>query len=202
MSARLEAAATRLRSQLEERGLATAVALAERVLRAAWRTHEGQTRANGDPYVVHPIRVAEVVLVEWDRREPELVLAALLHDAVEDTPFTLADAEALAGPRVRELVDLLTKADARGYPSKAERDRHYFARLRAGPEGASVVKCADRVDNLRDMAGSGWPVAKKRAYVVEARESILPVAVERAPQAAARLEAVCAEISRGLDASI
>jgi GTP pyrophosphokinase len=192
----LEASVARLRSQLEERGLAPAVERTERVLRAAWRAHDGQNRKNGDPYIVHPIRVAEVVLVEWDRREPDLVAAALLHDAVEDTPLRLEEIEDLAGAHVRELVFLLTKPDPAGFPSKAERDRVYFARLHDGPEGASVVKCADRVDNLRDMLSSGWSLEKKRAYLVEAREEILPGARERAPEAARALEAVIEEIAR------
>src|SRR5262249_23679705 len=145
-----------MRAKLEERGLTREVERVERVLRAAWRAHDGQTRKDGRPYVVHPLSVAEVVLVEWDRHEPDLVCAALLHDTVEDTPLTLDDVEKLAGANVRELVFLLTKEDERKYASKAARDEVYFARLREGPEGASVVKCADRVDNLRDMATSGW----------------------------------------------
>lgn len=200
MSQALSRETERLRGEVAAR-LAPHAAHVEKVLAAATKAHEGQTRSNGDPYVVHPIRVALVALAEWDRREPDLVCAALLHDTVEDTSFTLDDVAALTGPRVRELVDLLTKADPLGYPSKADRDREYFARLRAGPEGASVVKCADRVDNLRDMAGSTWSLAKKRAYVDEARALILPVARERAPWAAARLEAVCAEVERGLGPS-
>ena len=197
----LDGAVARLARQLEERGLAGERARAERVLRAAWKAHEGQTRKDGRPYIVHPIHVAEVVLVEWDVREADLVLAGLLHDTVEDTPLTLDDVTKLAGPSVRELVDLLTKADEKNYPSKAERDRVYFARLRAGPPGASVVKCADRVDNLRDMARSGWSVEKKRGYLAEARDHILPVARERAPDAAAKLDRVIAEVEAGLASS-
>ena len=170
----------------------------ERAARAAFEAHAGQTRRSGDPYVVHPVRVAEVVLVEWGQSDADLGAAALLHDTLEDTDLTADAIDRLAGPRVLDLVRLLTKDAPEGYPSKAERDRVYFARLLAGDPGASVVKCADRVDNLRDMAGSGWSLEKKRGYVREARESILPVARERAPAAAARLAQVADEVERAL----
>lgn len=168
-----------------------------RALDAATRAHEGQTRRDGSPYVVHPIRVALVAL-EWGVRDEAVLAAALLHDALEDTALGADEVERLGGPRTRELVELLTKPDEAGYPSKAERDRFYFERLRAGPPEAALLKCADRVDNLRDMAGSGWSPAKKRDYVGEARLWILPVARDRHPEAARRLEAVCAEVERDL----
>ncbi len=165
------------------------------VLAAASEAHEGQKRKDGAPYIVHPLRVAICVVEELGKAENELVAAALLHDTVEDTPLTLDEVEKLAGPRVRGLVDLLTKPKLK---DKAELDRIYFSRLRAGDPGASVVKCADRIDNLRDMERSGWTNEKKRAYLAEAREKILPVARERAPDAALVLERVAVEVESRL----
>jgi (p)ppGpp synthase/HD superfamily hydrolase len=165
------------------------------VLRAAWQAHEGQKRKDGAPYIVHPLRVAVCTVEELGARETDLAAAALLHDTVEDTPLTLEDVERLAGPRVRTLVDLLTKPKLL---DKAELDRIYFSRLRAGDAGASVVKCADRIDNLRDMKGSGWSLEKKKGYLAEAREKILPVAREKAPAAAAILERVVNEVASAL----
>jgi (p)ppGpp synthase/HD superfamily hydrolase len=162
------------------------------VFAVASRAHEGQRRKDGAPYIVHPLRVAVCVVEELGKAEDDLVAAALLHDTVEDTPLTLGEVEKLAGPRVRGLVDLLTKPKLK---DKAELDRIYFARLREGDPGASVVKCADRIDNLRDMERSGWSQEKKRAYVAEARQKILPVAREKAPDAALVLERVADEVS-------
>jgi (p)ppGpp synthase/HD superfamily hydrolase len=189
----LEAAKERVAKLAREHGLDAP--LLERVLGAAWRAHDGQKRKSGAPYIVHPIRVAVCVAEELRSRETDLVAAALLHDCVEDTPLTLDGVEALAGPRVRALVDLLTKP---AIEDKKELDRVYFARLRAGDAGASLVKCADRIDNLRDMAGSGWSDAKKRSYIAEARDKILPVAREKAPAAASVLERIADEVASAL----
>jgi GTP pyrophosphokinase len=169
----------------------------ERVLRAAWKAHEGQKRKDGAPYIVHPLRVGISVAEELGSKDQDLVAAGLLHDTVEDTDLGLDDVERLGGPRLRELVSLLTKP---GIEDKKELDRVYFSRLRAGDPGASVVKCADRIDNLRDMARSGWSLEKKKAYLAEAREKILPVAREKAPDAALALEKVADEVERSLGA--
>jgi len=187
----LEAALARVERLAREHGLDAA--LLERVLRAAFAAHDGQKRKDGAPYIVHPLRVAVCVVEEFDRPDTALAAAALLHDTVEDTPLTLAEVEKLAGARVRSLVDLLTKPRI---DDKAELDRVYFTKLRGGDEGASVVKCADRIDNLRDMERSGWSGEKKRAYLLEAREKILPVAREKAPAAASALERVADEVER------
>lgn len=189
----LDAALERVRRLAREHGLDAG--LLERSLRAAFAAHDGQKRKDGAPYVVHPLRVAVCVVEELGSRETELAAAALLHDTVEDTPLTLDEIERFAGPRVRTLVDLLTKPRL---ADKAELDRVYFARLLAGDAGASVVKCADRIDNLRDMARSGWPLAKKRGYLDEAREKILPVARKSAPSAAEFLARVADEVERAM----
>jgi GTP pyrophosphokinase len=196
-----EAALERLRPLIHERGLATEWPRVERVLRAAHRAHDGQKRKDGTPYVTHPLRVAEVVLRDWRVADADLACAALLHDAVEDTPLTLAQVEELAGPAVRELVYFLTKEDPKGYPSKDDRDRVYFERLRGAPVGAAIVKCADRVDNLRDMKDARWSLEKQRGYLVEARELILPLAEGKHPAAARGLADTIAAVERALPRS-
>ncbi len=199
----LDAGLERVRKLARDHGLDAA--LLERVLRAAWQAHEGQKRKDGAPYIVHPLRVAACVADELGSHDADLVAAALLHDAVEDTPLSLDEIEKLANARVKTLVDLLTKPKPRATggstaetDDKAERDRVYFAKLRAGDAGASVVKCADRIDNLRDMARSGWPMKKKHDYILEAREKILPVAREKAMDAARALSRVCDEVEKDL----
>lgn len=189
----VEAALQRIERLAREHGLDAA--LLARVLRAAWTAHDGQKRKSGEPYIVHPLRVAFCVAEELGARDTDLVAAALLHDTVEDTDLTLAGVEHLAGPRVRTLVDLLTKPKL---DDKKALDRIYFAKLREGDAGASIVKCADRIDNLRDMKGSGWPETKKRAYIAEAREKILPVAEEKCPDAASVLARVALEVEKTL----
>jgi len=169
--------------------------LLERVIRAAFAAHDGQKRKDGAPYIVHPLRVAICAAEELGAGETEVVAAALLHDTVEDTEMTLDMVEQLAGPLTRTLVALLTKPKI---DDKKELNRVYFSRLEAGDPRASVVKCADRIDNLRDMERSGWSLDKKRAYLAEAREQILPIAAKKAPNAAAVLGRVVEEVASAL----
>src|SRR6202167_4546755 len=71
--------------------------------------HEGQTRASGEPYVIHPLEVAEV-LAEM-KLDPTAIAAGLLHDAVEDTPATSEQIEADFGDPVAHIVEGVTKID-------------------------------------------------------------------------------------------
>lgn len=75
----------------------------------AEKAHEGQFRKSGDPYIVHPYLVATAVATFGG--DEAMVAAAVLHDVVEDTPFTIAEAETLFNPDVALLVDGLTKID-------------------------------------------------------------------------------------------
>src|SRR5579884_4399641 len=71
--------------------------------------HEGQTRASGEPYIVHPLEVAEV-LAEM-KLDATAIAAGLLHDAVEDTPATSQEIEASFGDQVAHIVEGVTKID-------------------------------------------------------------------------------------------
>jgi len=106
--------------------------------------HRGQRRKFGDneEYINHPLRVA--MKVSWD---PILTSAALLHDVVEDSSYTLYDIEQVAGERVAELVDLLTR----------RKDENYFRFLMRTLEDrdACRIKLADISDNLDTLPEEG-----------------------------------------------
>lgn len=179
-----------LLEHLMTRGLGDVAGKADAAFRLATRAHERQQRSTGEPYVVHPLAVARLLVEEWGVDDADLVVAALLHDTVEDAPEVVS-LELIGdsfGPGARELVDLLTKARPAGDgpEAKAARDASYFARLAAGPVGARLVKAADRVDNLRDVLVARWPEEKKRAYCAEALEKILPLLTTPAAAGAAR----------------
>lgn len=189
---------------LAARGLGDAAGRVEDAFRAAARAHASQTRSDGAPYLKHPVDVVKVLLNEWGVTDVDLLVAGLLHDTVEDSPLTLDEVEAGFGPAVRAIVDALTKPPKPDGPlsqaEKAERDRAYFERLRAAPEGASVVKAADRVSNLRDLVVARWSEAKKRRYVAEATDQLLPIVRERAPaRVAEALEAAAGHALGRLD---
>ncbi len=140
----------------------------EGTLCLAGRVHYGKMRraADGDaavPYIVHPMRVARILTEEWGRTETKLLQAALLHDVVEDCPPTLRDSIEFEIDRVegREILDAVGALTKPQLPepcppdARADRDARYFKMLFQAPEWVRLVKCADRVDNLRDARNWG-----------------------------------------------
>lgn len=122
--------------------------------------HQGQLRKDGrTPYFAHPVRVMTIVRDRWGVTDPEVLAAAVLHDTIEDTTTDYDDVLTRFGPRVAQLVALLTK-DKR--LAEAERETGYHAALAAGPLEAKLCKLADTLDNLIDSHALGEP-ARKRA---------------------------------------
>ncbi len=132
--------------------------LIEQALLCASAAHEGQTRSSGEPYLIHPLAVAETV-AEWGL-DHEAIMAALLHDVVEDTDTTLEQLAEQFGPKVAELVDGVTKLKLRKLPGLAEDS----ARREASAENLRklllatakdyrviLIKLADRLHNLRTL---------------------------------------------------
>jgi (p)ppGpp synthase/HD superfamily hydrolase len=117
--------------------------------------------ALGGPYVNHLIEVARL-LAEAEAPHP-VVLAGLLHDAVEDTDVTLADLAERFGTEVAALVAEVT--DDKTLP-KAERKALQVAKAPHKSAGAKMVKLADKVSNLRRLVRTppDWPVARKQEY--------------------------------------
>ncbi len=121
--------------------------------------HEGQLRKDGQPYIIHPVAVAETV-AEWGMGH-EAVMAALLHDVVEDTGLTLTELSEQFGDKVAELVDGVTKIRMSALPSRPAGDS---ARQEASNENLRklllataqdyqviLIKLADRLHNLRTL---------------------------------------------------
>jgi guanosine-3',5'-bis(diphosphate) 3'-pyrophosphohydrolase len=146
----------------------------DRALEFARTAHGDQQRASGEPYLIHPIAVAETV-AEW-RLDHEAVMAALLHDVVEDTPVTLDELRDEFGSSVAEMVDGVTKLRLSSSPRPAADS----TRLGVSNENlrklllattkdyrVMLIKLADRLHNLRTL---GYLPAEKRAQI--ARESL------------------------------
>ncbi|QIS15300.1 class I SAM-dependent methyltransferase [Nocardia arthritidis] len=134
----------------------------------AERAHGAQTRPAGEPYVEH-LREAVAVLVDGvGRTEPDLLVAAVLHDVVEDTPVTLAEVRAEFGDAPAELVYWVTR-------DPAQEKSAYLKRFAAAPDDAVLVKLADRLSNVQRLHTHPRP-AKRAAYFAETVEFILPLA--------------------------
>src|SRR3954465_10955188 len=126
------------------------LALIERAYRTAEKHHGTQTRKSGDPYITHPLAVT-TILADIGMTEPTLV-AALLHDTVEDTDYTLDELRADFGDEVAVLVDGVTKLDKVQYgdSAQAETIRKMIVAMSRDIR-VLVIKLADRLHNMRTV---------------------------------------------------
>jgi (p)ppGpp synthase/HD superfamily hydrolase len=130
----------------------------------AEEAHKAQKRNNGEPYILHPIRVCIILADELDLKDRNTLMAALLHDVVEDTPVTIGEIENLFGKKVAEYVNFLTKSD--DFNENIDKQKEYFKNLKKAPRKVQLIKLADRLDNLRDLAGCGDEM-KIRRYMMD-----------------------------------
>jgi guanosine-3',5'-bis(diphosphate) 3'-pyrophosphohydrolase len=129
--------------------------------------HRHQTRkdAEASPYIIHPIAVATVLAVEGDVDDEATLLAAILHDTVEDTETSFAELEKHFGLEVTELVRELTDDKSL---KKDERKRLQVEHARASSPRAKQIKIADKICNVLDIAVSppaDWPLERRREYL-------------------------------------
>jgi GTP diphosphokinase / guanosine-3',5'-bis(diphosphate) 3'-diphosphatase len=124
----------------------------ERAYQFAEYAHRSQVRKSGDPYFVHPVRVAEeLVGMQLDVAS---ICAGLLHDVVEDTESTVDDIQRHFGPEVAELVDGLTKLGKINFTSREDRQSENFRKMivaMAKDVRVLLVKLCDRLDNMRTL---------------------------------------------------
>ncbi|MDT4995181.1 MAG: diphosphokinase / guanosine-3,5-bis(diphosphate) 3-diphosphatase [Actinoplanes sp.] len=126
----------------------------------AEQMHDGQTRKSGDPYITHPLAVAQIC-AELGMDTTTLV-AALLHDTVEDTSYTLEALHGDFGPEVTHLVDGVTKFDKAFYGKVAEAETIRKMIVAAGKDvRVLVIKIADRLHNMRTL-GARSPASRAR----------------------------------------
>lgn len=139
----------------------------------AERLHEGVYRKSGEPYITHPLAVATIA-AEIGMDTTTLV-AALLHDTVEDTDYSLDDLSNDFGPEVARLVDGVTKLDkvALGSAAEAETVRKMVIAMSQDPR-VLVIKVADRLHNMRTMRF--LPPEKQAKKARETLEVIAPLA--------------------------
>lgn len=124
--------------------------------RIAREQHEGQLRNSGDPFITHPLAVA-MILADYGMDRDTLV-AALLHDTVEDTPLTLEEIEAEFGGGVAHLIDGVTKLDRIKFDSREEAQAATIRKMvvaMAQDVRVLLIKLADRLHNLRTLESLG-----------------------------------------------
>jgi len=137
--------------------------------------HLGQYRQSGEPYITHPLAVAELC-AEW-KLDVYSIMAALLHDVIEDTGRTRAQLVESFGPKIGELVDGLTKLDKLEFQSHAEAQAESFRKMfmaMARDVRVILVKLADRTHNMRTL--DAVPQNKRRRVALETNEIYAPIA--------------------------
>ncbi|MBF0493394.1 MAG: bifunctional (p)ppGpp synthetase/guanosine-3',5'-bis(diphosphate) 3'-pyrophosphohydrolase [Deltaproteobacteria bacterium] len=126
--------------------------LIERAYHFAEEVHEGQKRASGEPYVVHPIEVAQI-LVQM-KLDGASIAAALLHDTVEDTSASLEEIRGQFGNEIALLVDGVTKLGKIKFSSAEEKQAENFRKMvmaMAKDIRVVLIKLADRLNNMRTL---------------------------------------------------
>ena len=116
------------------------------------KAHEGQLRASGEPYIMHPLAVAEILAhLQIDHIT---LMAALMHDVVEDTSYSKEDLEKMFGSEVAFLVDGVTKLNQFQYETKEDRQMENYRKMilaMAKDVRVVVIKLADRLHNMRTL---------------------------------------------------
>jgi guanosine-3',5'-bis(diphosphate) 3'-pyrophosphohydrolase len=126
------------------------------LIRKAWdfcvQHHKGQMRASGEPYIIHPLEVAEV-LAEM-KMDSTAIAAGLLHDAVEDTPATSEEIEAGFGDQVAHIVEGVTKIDKIQFANREDRQAENVRKMLLAmvtDVRVVLIKLADRLHNMRTL---------------------------------------------------
>jgi GTP diphosphokinase / guanosine-3',5'-bis(diphosphate) 3'-diphosphatase len=137
--------------------------------------HSGQYRSSGEPYITHPVAVAKI-LAEW-RLDPPGIMAALLHDALEDTRITKREISKTFGKRVADLVDGVSKIDRIEFETLQHAQAENFRKMllaMARDVRVILIKIADRLHNMRTL--DPVPREKQKRVAKETLEIYAPIA--------------------------
>jgi GTP pyrophosphokinase len=154
---------------------AESLQMIEKAFHFAWKAHKGVRRKSGEPYILHPIAVAQIVAKEMGLGTKSIV-SALLHDVVEDTEYTLDDIQTHFGAKVAQIVDGLTKISEvfdQQTSLQAENFRKMLLTL-SDDLRVILIKIADRLHNMRTL--SSMPLRKQMKIAGETLFLFAPLA--------------------------
>ncbi len=147
------------------------VEIIERAYRFAKEAHKGVRRRSGEPYILHPIAVAKIASQEIGLGSTS-ICAALLHDVVEDTEYSVEDIEQHFGPKIAQLVEGLTKISGGIFGDKASAQAENFRKLlltMSEDIRVVLIKMADRLHNMRTLGSMApnkqYKIAGETLYI-------------------------------------
>ncbi len=149
--------------------------MVRRAYQFAAHAHDGQTRKSGDPYVTHPLAVAQIIAEL--KLDVSSICAGLLHDCVEDTSATVEQLGDLFGKEVAFLVDGVTKLGKLPYSTREEQQAENFRKMllaMARDIRVILVKLCDRLDNMRSL--NHLPPEKQERIAAETMQIYAPLA--------------------------
>ncbi|MCD6580304.1 MAG: bifunctional (p)ppGpp synthetase/guanosine-3',5'-bis(diphosphate) 3'-pyrophosphohydrolase [Desulfuromusa sp.] len=170
----MELLVTHYGAELSEDDLDHEIERVEQALSDARFLHQGQVRKSGEPYIFHPLRVTHLAARHW--MDFPSIIAALLHDVVEDTPVTLMEVQKKYGDEVAHLVDGLTKVTSEIMTRDDLKKETYRKTLLVAIDDIRVLclKFWDRIDNLRTI--DALPQPKQKLIAEETRMIYVPLA--------------------------
>jgi len=139
------------------------------------KAHEGQQRVSGEPYIYHPLEVAQILAQMY--MDDQTLIAALLHDVIEDTPTVKKEIQRKFGKNVADLVDGVSKLAPITFDSFAEAQAHNFRKMLMAMSNdirVILVKLADRLHNMRTL--DALRPDKRRRIARETLEIYVPIA--------------------------
>ncbi len=164
-----------LRDLIQKTGKPYDMGVIDRAIAVACKAHAGQLRSSGEEYVIHPLMVAKI-LVELGM-DTDTIVAALLHDVVEDTPLELSDVSKEFGPEVAALVDGVTKLRKLPFSTREEQQAENVRKMllaMAQDIRVIIIKLADRLHNMRTIRFK--PAQKRRDTAKETMDIYAPLA--------------------------
>jgi len=147
------------------------VDLIDKAFNFAKEAHKGVRRLSGEPYIMHPIAVAQIACEEIGLGSTS-ICAALLHDVVEDTDYTVEDISNIFGPKIAQIVDGLTKISGGIFGDKASAQAESFKKLlltMSDDIRVILIKISDRLHNMRTLGsqlpGKQYKIAGETLYI-------------------------------------